>query len=118
MSPGELRRRADEKLAAAGLLVHDAERLRLQAEALTGLLDPLVSISQRVWNGPAAIDFEANCRVRSRQVDEQALQIGRIAGEFDEQASVLRREAASLQRDAVAAETAANGSAIAGGVIW
>jgi len=117
MGAAELRRRADQKLAAAGAFAGDANRLRSQASVLTGLLDPLVSISQRVWTGPAAADFEANSRVRSHQVDRQAARMGHIAGEFDDRASVLRREAAALQRAALVAE-AVDAASIPGGAGW
>lgn len=118
MTSAELRRFADQKLSTAASLAVDADRLHSQAAVLRGLLDPLVSISQRVWTGPAATDFEANTRARSQQIDEQAVRIGRIAGEFDERAGRLRREAAALQRAAVAVETTSAASAVPGGVIW
>ncbi len=110
MTAVALRRLADSKLADAASLEGDADRLRAQAAALRGLLDPLVSISQRVWMGPAATDFEEKARQKGQQVDDQAAGLTRIAAEFDGDARRLRREASDLQRQAevaAAAEAAA-----------
>lgn len=106
MTPAALRRLADQKLNDARSLGSDADRLRSQAAALRGLLDPLVSISQRVWIGPAASDFEEGARAQGQQVDDQAARINRIAAEFDGEAARLRQDAVALRRQADIAEAA------------
>lgn len=113
MTPAALRRLADQKLAEADSLASDADRLRSQAAALRGLLEPLISISQRVWVGPAASDFEEKSRVHAQQVDDQADRLNRIAAEFDDQAGRFRREAAALRREADVSEAAAAAAAAA-----
>jgi uncharacterized protein YukE len=96
----------------------DADRLRVQAAALQGLLAPLVSTSQRVWVGPAASDFEAKVRSSAGAVDGQASRLRSIANELDRKAAVARRLAATLDAEAMVAEAAAAAnSAVAGGVI-
>lgn len=100
MTSAELRRLAERKLAEASALAADADRLRAQAAALRGLLEPIVPMSRRVWVGPAAEDFEANARLHLQQIDLQALRLMRIAGEFNGEADRLRRQAAALQRQA------------------
>lgn len=106
MTTAALRRIADQTLVDADSLASDAGRLRSQAASLRGLLDPLVSISQRVWVGPAASDFEQNSRARAGQIDGQAARLNRIASEFDGRSGQLRREAAALRRQADAADAA------------
>jgi methyl-accepting chemotaxis protein len=113
--PEALRRLADQRLADADSIASDADRLRSQAAALDGLLDPLAPMSERVWVGPAAADFEAKSRSHAAQVNDQASRLNRIAAEFDERARQLRYEAASLRRaadtaDAVTAAAAASPS--------
>ena len=100
MTAAALRHLADQKLADASSLASDADRLRAQAAGLQGLLDPLVSISQRVWMGPAATDFEERAKERGQQVDDQAGRLSRIAAEFDDEARRLRSDAAALRRQA------------------
>ncbi|MEA2000569.1 MAG: hypothetical protein U9N84_01580 [Actinomycetota bacterium] len=107
MTPAELRHLAAQKLAAADSLAADADRLRSQAAAVRGLLDPLVSMSQRVWAGPAAADFETKVRAHAQQLDGESLRLRQIAGEFDGEARSLHYEAAALRRAADAAELAA-----------
>ncbi len=107
MTPAELRHLAAQKIAAADSLAIDADRLRAQGAALRDLLGPLVPMSQRVWIGPAAADFEAKARAHARQLDGQSVRLQQIAGEFDGEAALLRREAAALRRAADAAEVAA-----------
>ena len=114
MTPAALRRIADQKLADADSLASDAGRLRSQAASLRGLLDPLVSMSQRVWVGPAASDFEQNSRVRAGQIDDQAARLNRIAAEFDGRSGRLRREASALRQQADAADAAPIGTVLTG----
>lgn len=106
MTSSELRRLADHKVSESYSLVRDADRLRSQAAGLHGLLNPLITMSQRVWVGPAATDFEVECAWHARQVDEQAVRIARIAGELEEQADELRRQAEVLRAEARASDAA------------
>ena len=102
MTSAELHRLADRKVLQSDSLRRDADRLRSQAAALHGLLSPLIATSQQVWTGPAATAFEAECALHSRQLDEQAVRIVRIAGEFEEEANALRRQAEILRAQAAA----------------
>ncbi len=111
MTSSELRRLADQKIVQSNSLLRDADRLRSQAAALRGLLDPLVAMSQRVWVGPAAADFESRSTTHARIVNDQAGEIVRIAGELESQARELRRESASLR-----AQAAADASVLPAGV--
>ncbi len=106
MTPEGLRRLAAQRTAEAAYLHRDAAQLRSQAGALEGLLDPLVSISQRVWTGPAADDFERQVRIQAGRVNEQAQALGRVAVDFDRMAGQKRREADRLQSQAAAIEGA------------
>ena len=112
MTPAELRRLADRKAAEADSLGVDAERLRPEATALRGVLEPLVALSTRAWVGPAATEFEENARSRGRLLDQQADRLIRIADELAGRARRLRSEAASLRTQATAAEAAAATAAI------
>ena len=107
MTPAELRRLADRKAAAADSLSEDAGRLRPQAAALRGVLEPLLAMSTRVWVGPAASAFEEDTRSRGRLLDQQADRLIRIADELAARARRLRSEAARLRSQAIAAEAAA-----------
>ena len=107
MTPDELRRLADRKVAAAAEYVADAGRLRTRAAALFGILDPLLAISQRVWTGPAARDFESEVRINTEILNEQATRLREIAAELERRADSERRDAAELRARAVAAEAVA-----------
>lgn len=111
MTSAELRRLADQKMVESNALRRDADRLRLQAAVLRGLLDPLAAISQRVWAGPAATDFEEKSAAHARQVDEQAERLRRIAGEFDDRSRRLRRDAEALRSQARVVDAAAAAAA-------
>jgi uncharacterized protein YukE len=114
MGPEELRRLARHRDADAVGLAADADRTRAQAAALDGLLDPLVPMSQRVWAGPAANDFENEVLTYARRLNAAVLLLRQIAGDFDRQAEVNRREAVLLRARAVAGEMAAATSAVPG----
>jgi hypothetical protein len=116
VSPEELRCRARQKRAEAADLTSDADRLRGHAAALRGMLDPLVSMSHRVWVGPAAEDFEGDLRRHGGMVDGQANRLSAIAGGFDSRAAEARRVAAGLDARATAAESAASTGVTVGGV--
>lgn len=107
MTPAELRRLADRKIVEAGALSTAAERLRPEAAALRGALEPLVAMSTRVWVGPAACAFEEDTRSRGRVLDQQADRLNRIADELAGRSTRLRAAAASLRAQAAAAESAA-----------
>ena len=120
MTPAALRRLAEQKLDDAASLASDADRLRMQAAELDGLLDPLVPMSQRVWVGPAATDFETKTRLQAEQVNDQAARLRRIAAEFDVRARQLRTEAAADRRKADTAEATAaatSASSVPGGIL-
>ena len=117
MTSAELRGLSERKRVEATALAGDADRLRAQAVALRGLLEPIVPMSQRVWVGPAAEDFEAKARLHSDQVDLQALRLVRIGGEFDGEAARLRHEAATLQRQAATAEAAVGSPMMPTGIV-
>lgn len=116
LTPAELRRLADRKAAEASSLSAGAERLRPEAGALRGVLEPLIALSRRVWVGPAASEFEENTRRRGRLLDLQADRLDRIADELADRARRLRSEAATLRAHATAAEAtrAAAGAGVAG----
>jgi hypothetical protein len=116
MTPAALRRLADTKLDDAASLTSDADRLRVQAAALDGLLDPLIPSSQRAWVGPAATDFETSVRSYGQQVDDQATRLRHVAEELVDRANRLRAQAASHRREADAAEAAAAATAAAGSI--
>ena len=107
MTPAELRSLADRRTAAADSLSANAERLRPEAAALRGVLEPLVAMSARVWMGPAASAFEEDTRSQGRLLDQQADRLIRIADELAARARRLRSEAARLRARATAAEAAA-----------
>lgn len=106
MTSAELRRQAGRQRAAAADLAADAGRLRSQAATLRGSLDPLVPMSQRVWVGPAALDFESEARRRGAEVDGQAARLSAIAGDLDRRAAVARSTANNLESQATAAAVA------------
>lgn len=104
MTPAELRRLADRRTSEAHSVALDAERLRCEAAALRGVLEPLVVLSGRVWVGPAATEFEESTRSWGRVLDQQADRLNRIAAELVERTCRLRSEAAALRAQATAAE--------------
>ena len=116
MTSTELRRLANEKMVKANALSRDADRIRVQAATLRGLLGSVVSISKGVWVGPAATDFEEQCAMRARQVDDQARELRRFAGELDQRARRFREEAARLRSQAQAAAAAAAAANLPAGV--
>ena len=96
MSSYELRRLANQKAATAVALAADAAMLRAQAAELVGILNPLVPMSQRVWVGPAADDFESAVRANAAVLDEEAQRLRDIAGDLERRARIARGEAAEL----------------------
>ena len=107
MTPDELGRLADRELALARSLAEDADRLRVEADAIRGAFEPLLAMSARVWTGPAAADFEARVRGHGHTLAEQAGHLQRIAAHFDGRAAELRTRASSLRSQATAARAAA-----------
>lgn len=118
MSPAELRRRATQKRADAAEMEVDSGRLRVQAAALRGLLDPLVGMSRQVWVGPAAQEFESQVRRYGGIVDTQAARLEDIAGELARRAIAARHSAAGLDAQAAAAEAAAAAGAAPSPVLY
>ena len=82
----------------------DAARLRAQADELGGLLDPLIPMSQRVWQGPAAVDFENQVRAHAQRVNQQAQVLRAAAVDFDRDAGRKEQEAIRLRAQATAME--------------
>lgn len=105
MTPAALRRLADQKTAESYTMRSDADLLRAQGGALRGMLDPLISISQGVWVGPAATDFEQQSSVHAQRVNGVASDLVRIASEMESRARQLSDRAAELRRQASQAET-------------
>ena len=89
MTPEQLRAIAARRVGEADELHIDAARLRSQAGTLSGLLEPLVPISQRAWKGPAANEFENQVRAHSARVNDQARVLRSIAAGFDQSAERL-----------------------------
>lgn len=112
MTPYDLRREADRKEREATARIADAARLRSQATGLRGLLRPLIGMSQRVWTGPAATDFESNIAAHDLALGFEADRLVAVAAGFEQMARELRAEATELRQRAAAAEIAA--AAIAG----
>ena len=108
MTSSELRRLAGEKIAAAASLVADAALLRSQAAELDGILDPLVPISQRVWVGPAAEDFESAVRAHGSVLRGEVLRLIDIATDLERRAQIARGEAAELRARALATQLVAD----------
>ena len=106
MTPATLRRLADQKIAESYTLARDADLLRAQGGALRGLLDPLASISQGVWAGPAAVDFEQQSAAQTRRVNGVAADLQRIGAEMEGRSRQLRNRAAELRILASRAEMA------------
>ncbi|MDJ0954255.1 MAG: hypothetical protein QNJ81_11310 [Acidimicrobiia bacterium] len=107
MTPAELHRLANDKAVEATRLVATARRLRAHAAELDGLLDPLLSISQRVWVGPAADDFENRVRAFSRQLDVQVGRLRASAVLLEVRADRARGEAGDYKARALAAQAGA-----------
>ena len=112
MTPEQTRRLATQRMTEAVELRTDAARLRTQADALDGLLEPLVPMSQRVWRGPAADEFEHCVRIHSGRVNEQAKVLQSAAVDFDRSAGHKEREAIRLRAQASAMETIAAPSGV------
>lgn len=106
VSPGGLRRLADRRLGEARSIANDADRLRSEAAGLPGLLEPLLAVSNAVWAGPAADEFETNVGHHGRNLAEQSALVLRFAAELDDRAARLRSDAANLRDQAAAAEIA------------
>ena len=114
MSSYELRRLANQKAATAAALAADAAMLRAQAAELVGILNPLVPMSQRVWVGPAADDFESAVRANAAVLDQEAQRLRDIAGDLERRARIAQVEAAELRSRAAAVDV---GVAVVPGVV-
>ncbi len=114
MTPYDMRRLADQKESAADRLEDNGERLRRAGDALRGLLDPLVPMSQRVWKGPAADDFERQVKVHAGQLHEQSAALALAASRLQREASIARSDAQRLRSQADAAEAEIVAAAFSG----
>ena len=85
----------------------DASQLCSQADILVGILDPLIPISERVWMGPAADEFEASVRSHAALLAAESDHIKGIAGELQRAAAVKRHQAAEMRVRALGIEAAA-----------
>ena len=111
MTPEHLRQIAAQREAESNELVRDALQLRSHASVLTGVFDPLIPGSKRVWTGPAAADFELRVKAQAGRLDQGARALACVASEFDRLAARKRSQAEQLRAAAAAAEPS-----LAGGV--
>jgi uncharacterized protein YukE len=100
MTSYEMRRKAARHRATADALVTAAGRIRTIAVCVRGLLSDVVATSRRVWQGPAASNFEARAASADRDLRAQADVLVATANDFLEEAAHLRSAAASLERAA------------------
>lgn len=119
MTSFEMRRKAARHRATADALVTAAGRIRTIAVSVRGILGDVVAASRRVWQGPAASNFEARAAAADRDLRSQADLLVTTANDFVEEAADLRAAAASLERaadqqDAEAAAAAAPAPMIPG----
>lgn len=108
MTPYELRREADRREKEAAANAAASARLRAEAAGLRGLLRPLIGLSEGVWTGPAAADFEARVVSHDAALGAQADRICAAATEVERTARRRRAEAAELRQRADAAEAVAS----------
>jgi hypothetical protein len=109
VTPYQLRQSADRKRTEADALTSSAARLRTTADWFRDLLERVPHQSRRVWQGPAATDFEDRAQAASRELQQQAQVLLSTAAGFDQEAADLRAEARTLEERA-AAEEAASGA--------
>ena len=107
MTPYELRQLADRKRAEADALMASASRLRRTADSFRDLLEGIPDQSRRVWQGPAATDFEGKAQAAASDLRQQAQVLSTTAIGFDREAAGLRAEAHVLDMRAAAEEATA-----------
>lgn len=107
MTPYQLRQLADRKRAAADALQSSAARLRTTADSFRDLLEGIPDQSRRVWQGPAATDFEYKAQAADGDLRQQAQVLSNTAIGFDREAAELRAAARALDMRAAAEEAAA-----------
>lgn len=106
MTPHQLRQLADRNRAEADALTASAARLRTTAESFRDLLEGIPDQSRRVWQGPAATDFEDKAQAADRDLRQQAQVLLSTASDFDREAADLRAAARGLEVRAAAEEAA------------
>jgi len=102
----QLRQQADRKRAEADALTASASRLRTTADSFRDLLKGVTDQSRRVWQGPAATDFEDRAQAANRDLRQQAQALLSTATGFDREAVELRAAASALDLRAAAEEAA------------
>ena len=100
MTPYEMRHEASRNRTEARVLEESAQTLRALDGSIRGLLSDIARISRRVWQGPAATQFEHEAEIQSRNVDQQADEIANEARAFETRAAQLRAEANRLVHEA------------------
>jgi uncharacterized protein YukE len=106
LTPYQLRQLADRKRAEADALTASASRLRTTADSFRDLLEGIPDQSRRVWQGPAATDFEDRAQAAARDLSQQAQVLSSTAIGFDRESADLRAEARVLDMRAAAEEAA------------
>lgn len=106
MTPYELRQLADRNRVEADALTASAARLRTVADTLRDLLEGIPDRSRRVWQGPAAADFEDEARAADRDLRQQAQVLSSTATGFEREAADLTAEARAAEERAAAEEAA------------
>ena len=120
MTPYQLRQLADLKRAEADALTASASRLRSMADTFRDLLEGIPDRSSRVWQGPAATDFEDEARAADRDLRQQAQILSSTATGFERDAADLTAQARAAEERAVAEEaaTAAGGPPPPPASVW
>lgn len=107
MTPYEMRQKAARNRTEANVLEESARTLRSVAQSIDGLLSGVAAMSRMAWQGPAATAFEVEAETQSRNLDEQARVLRGEAAGFEERARSLRAEANWLIAEAARIEAAA-----------
>lgn len=106
MTPYQLRQMAVRKRVEADALTASAARLRSVADSFRDLLEGVADRSRRVWQGPAAADFEDEARGADRDLRQQAQILSSTATGFEREAADLAAEARAAEERAAAEEAA------------
>lgn len=111
MTPSQMRDQAARNRTEANVLDDSARTLRSVASSIDGLLSGIAGMSRMVWQGPAAIQFEAEAELQSRNLNEQADILEGEAAGFESRAAELRSAANWLIAEANRLEAAAAAAA-------
>lgn len=106
-----MRDQAARNRTEANVLDDSARTLRSVASSIDGLLSGIAGMSRMVWQGPAAIQFEAEAELQSRNLNEQADILEGEAAGFESRAAELRSAANWLIAEANRLEAAAAAAA-------